>query len=78
MGIIIIDYLIFTLSHISKCFLESDPQWHAVVQASLLHARLQSHLIFCPEKPTRLETIHSSEIFSSDTVLIDGGGGKTA
>lgn len=72
MGIIIIDYLIFALSHISKCFLESDPQWHAVVQASLLHARLQGHLIFYLEKRTCLETIHSSGIFSSDTILIDG------
>jgi hypothetical protein len=51
---------------------ESDPKWHAVVQASLLHARLQGRVVLCPEKPAYLEAFHSSGILSPDIILIDG------
>lgn len=51
---------------------ESDPKWHAVVQASLQGAHLQAKVHLCPEKRTYLEAFRSSEILPPDLILIDG------
>ena len=52
--------------------MESDPKWHAVVQASLHEAHPQSKVYLCPEKQAYLEAFRSSEIMSPDLILIDG------
>jgi excinuclease UvrABC nuclease subunit len=55
---------------------ESDPKWHAMVQASLQEAHLQAKVYLCPEKPAYLEAFRLSGILPPDLILIDGGRGQ--
>jgi len=51
---------------------ESDPKWHAVVQASLHEAHPRAKVYLCPEKPAYLEAFRFSGILPPDLILIDG------